>query len=178
MVNISFFGSIIPIKGLENLVEVASKIKSENFIINIYGDIPNDDFNWYIEKIRGLIKKNNLSDKIIFNGWKEDTSPYFKKSDIVILTSKSEGLPRVILEAMAHSKPVVGFDVGGVKSLIQNNINGYLIDHGDNNKFAEKLTQLTLSSSLREDLGREGLKIAQNNFSAEKVKEKLLKVFR
>ncbi|WP_039043103.1 glycosyltransferase [Sporosarcina sp. ZBG7A] len=176
-INIAFIGSIIPIKGLENLVEIAKKIDCDNYVINIYGDIPSDDFIWYKSEIKNLIEMNNLDGKFVFNGWKNNVTPCIKQSDIVVLTSKSEGLPRVLLEAMALSKPVIGFDVGGVSSLIQDNVNGYLINYGENEIFSRKISKLIKNRDERVRFGKQGLNIVKNNFSEEIVKEKSLKVF-
>lgn len=178
VVNVAFIGSIVPIKGLENLVEIVNLLDQENYIINIYGDIPTDDYKWYKDKIQKLIDKYNLRKYFSFNGWKENIVPHINETDIVVLTSKSEGLPRAILEAMSLSKPVIAFNVGGVSSLIKDNYNGFLIEYGNNKDFALKLSKLIEDSNLREQFGRNSFKVVKESFSDKVVKKKLLEIFK
>lgn len=177
IINLAWIGSIIPVKGMENLVKIINLIRNEPFIVNIYGDIPSKDYKGYKEKILTLIEELNLTDKFVFHGWKKDISIPIRQSDIVILTSKSEGLPRAILESMSFSKPVMAFDVGGVSDLIFDNINGFLIPYGDIEGYAEKLKLLINNKEKREEFGKKSLEIAKNHFDEHIVKKKLLKVF-
>lgn len=176
-IQIAFLGSIIPVKGLENLIEIARRVNRNDFLINIYGDIPTEEYQWYLEKIKNLITKYNLEEKFIFHGWKDNVTDPIKESDIVVLTSLSEGLPRVILEAMAFSKPVMGFNVGGVEDLIENQVNGFLIRYGDYDNFAEGLSTLIADGNIRKSFGGSSLLIVKQKFSSEIVRNKLLNIF-
>jgi glycosyltransferase involved in cell wall biosynthesis len=64
------------------------------------------------------VGKLNLNDVIIFNGWQEDMPAVYEQLDAVVLTSKNEGTPVVIIESMASSRPVIATNVGGVPDLL------------------------------------------------------------
>ena len=67
----------------------------------------------------------------ILTGFQEDIYKFYPLIDIVFLPSRYEGLPMVLLEAMAFNKAIVSMDVGSISQIIQDGINGYLIPKGD-----------------------------------------------
>ena len=72
-----------------------------------------------------------VQDAVMFTGWQRDMAPVYKALDILVLTSKNEGTPVTLIEAMAAKKPVVATDVGGVRDLMGNireaMLNGFLL---------------------------------------------------
>jgi glycosyltransferase involved in cell wall biosynthesis len=88
--------------------------------------------------------------------------------DVAVLTSDSESLSNVILEAMAAGVPVVAYQVGGNAELV-NEERGVLVPAGDEEGFAAAVERLLASHSMRLQLGRNGRKFAQENFSLERV---------
>ena len=75
-----------------------------------------------------LVKKNELEDQIIFTGFLDNVSEIMQKSSIFILSSRFEGMPLVLLEAMSHGKPVISTRVGGIPEIVVNGKNGYLVE--------------------------------------------------
>ncbi len=89
-------------------------------------------------------------------------------SDIVVLPSVfREGLPRVLLEAGAAAKPIVAYDIRGVRDIVQNGHNGHLVQSCDIVRFSEALRLLVRDPALRQRLGQQGRQIVQNNFTVE-----------
>jgi glycosyltransferase involved in cell wall biosynthesis len=88
-----------------------------------------------------------------------------ERSMILVLPSRTEGLPRVLLEAMAAGKPVVASDVAGIPHCVRDGYNGFLFRVGDANDLAEKLRRLLSDRALRERLGRNGLDLARLNYT-------------
>lgn len=89
-------------------------------------------------------------------------------SDIVALPSVfREGLPHVLLEAAAAAKPIVAYDIRGVRDIVQDGYNGYLIRSRDVVRFSEALRLLVRDSALRQRLGQQGRRIVQANFTLE-----------
>jgi len=97
--------------------------------------------------------------------------------DFFILTSHWEGLPRSILEAMAHSLPVIATDVGGVRDAVRPET-GILIPHGDVRAAVEAMTALIEQPALRTRLGAAAHELAQHSFSLTGMCEKTEAVYR
>jgi glycosyltransferase involved in cell wall biosynthesis len=89
--------------------------------------------------------------------------------DVAILTSDSESLSNVILEAMAAGLPVVAYRVGGNAELV-NDDRGILVPAGDEEGFASAVERLLASSSARSQLGRNAQAFATANFSLESIR--------
>jgi glycosyltransferase involved in cell wall biosynthesis len=89
-------------------------------------------------------------------------------------TGDEEGLPVVILEAMAHSLPVVSTLHAGIPEAVVNDVNGYLVEEGDSAGMAERLITLARSSELRRRMGEAGWRLAMERFSWERERMTLL----
>ncbi len=63
----------------------------------------------------------------VFTGWRADMPAVYAGLDIVALSSLNEGTPMTLLEAMAAGKPVVATDVGGVRDIVEDGVNGLLV---------------------------------------------------
>jgi glycosyltransferase involved in cell wall biosynthesis len=105
--------------------------------------------------LENLIREMNLQNDVILFGFVENPYPYYKNADVFVLSSRFEGLPTVLIEAMALSVPVVSTDCPtGPREILDNSKYGPLVPVGDENKLAEEI-----------------IKILQNKY---KISEKLL----
>jgi glycosyltransferase involved in cell wall biosynthesis len=86
----------------------------------------------------------------------------------LVLPSFSEGLGRVVLEAMACGRPVIGTRVGGIPEMIEDEITGLLVSPGDPNGLAESLLRLLEDPKLAEAMGRRGRAKVESLFTEEK----------
>lgn len=94
-----------------------------------------------LKEIKELIKKLNLSNNCKILGFQEKVSPYYKNSRYIILSSKSEGLPAVLLEGMKYGCIPITIDAGDITDLI-NSSNGFLISNRlDRNELIKKFSQ-------------------------------------
>jgi glycosyltransferase involved in cell wall biosynthesis len=109
-----------------------------------------------------------LGHRVIFLGDRRDVPSVLASMDVAVLTSDSESLSNVILEAMAAGLPVVAYRVGGNAELL-NEERGVLLPAGDEEGFAAAVGRLLASPSMRVQLGRNSRKFAQENFSLERV---------
>jgi glycosyltransferase involved in cell wall biosynthesis len=91
--------------------------------------------------------------------------------DVAVLTSDSESLSNVILEAMAAALPVVAYDAGGNSELVSKE-RGALIRAGDEKAFADAVVCLLSGAAMRERLGRAGREFVQDNFRLEQVRSR------
>jgi glycosyltransferase involved in cell wall biosynthesis len=120
------------------------------------------------ESLQKEIDKHNLNDKVILTGFKSDAISYINAMDIFILPSEREGFPRVILEAMLMGKPVVASRIAGPTELVIEKQTGLLFQVGNIEELAGCISNLLLSSQLREEMGQTGRKRVIENFSIEK----------
>lgn len=120
-------------------------------------------------KIESEIKRLGLEDKIILAGFREDVPKLMQRLTIFCLTSSSEGTPNVILEAMAAARPVVATRVGGIPGLIENGVNGMLVEPDDVGAFAWSVETLLNNRELAERLGKAGRAIVEHRFGCEQM---------
>ncbi len=134
-----FVGRLSPQKGLENLVKAFKIAHNQNSSIRltIVGD--------GIEKgkISNLVKEFGLTDSVVFEGFQENTIPYFLQAKATVLTSHFEGFPNVLLESITAGTPVISFNCpSGPEDIIIENVNGILVPHLNVDAFAKALLQL------------------------------------
>lgn len=109
-----------------------------------------------------------LGKHVVFVGDRRDIPDILASMDVAVLTSESESLSNVLLEAMAVGLPVVAYQAGGNAELV-NEERGILIPAGDEEGFAAAVLQLLASPAVRLQLGQNGRKFAQENFSLERI---------
>ncbi len=117
-----------------------------------------------------------LGASAIFLGDRQDMPAVLASLDVAVLTSDSESLSNVILEAMAAGLPVVAYSVGGNSELLSHQ-RGALIPAGDETSFADAVEKLLADSALREQLGRNALQFAQENFSLDRVRQRYTELY-
>ena len=112
----------------------------------------------------------------IFLGDRQDMPAVLASLDVAVNTSDSESLSNVILEAMAAALPVVAYEVGGNSELLSPQ-RGILIPAGNEADFADAVQKLLADSALRQQLGRDALRFAQENFSLDRVRQRYVELY-
>ena len=133
-----FVGRLHPVKGLEILLEAASILKKEKrlgFVIVLIGEGP------LLQSLSNSAEALGISESVIFIGPQPQTivAQWMHAANLLCLPSHMEGLPNVILEALAQSLPVVASNVGGIPEVISHNKNGLLVPANQADKLAEAL---------------------------------------
>lgn len=169
--NLGFFGSIIPLKQLEHIVEIAKLLKDYDVIFHIVGDIPMPRYEEYKKKIINEISIQNLNARFLFHGWQENALEIMKNVDLILLTSKSEGLPRVILEGMSIGVPSISYEVGGVKDLIENNCNGFVVEKNNYEEMTNKIKIIYKDREKLKSFGKNSKLKVEKQFSSKVVKD-------
>jgi glycosyltransferase involved in cell wall biosynthesis len=116
--------------------------------------------------------------RIEFLGYRDDVPALLAQSDVSVLTSVKEGIPRALLEAMAMELPVVATRVVGTEETVRDGETGYLIEYGDAPALADRLERLARDPALRERLGRRGREVVQAEFDERQIVESLAGIYR
>jgi len=116
-----------------------------------------------------LAETLNISDRVIFTGYRDDVSGLLQAADIFWLTSRSEGMANVMLEAMAHAKACVAFDIAGVAEVVKNNDNGIIVPFEDIAGFKTAALLLIDDVAKRDLLAENGYKTVVAKYSIEKM---------
>ncbi len=106
--------------------------------------------------VEAEVARLELNDAFRLVGWRSDMAAVLRCLDVFVLTSLWEGLPRVYLEALSSGVPVVGSRVDGASEVIQDGVNGYLIEPGDIRGFAERVLELLNHPDRAQTMGRKG----------------------
>lgn len=157
-------GRLEDVKDFYTLILVFSVIvkKYPNYILKIIGE------GSMREKLEEQIKKCNLQKKVILTGRRTENeiNNELIKSDVFVLTSKSESFSLVLCEAMNFGVPCIAFDVDvGPREIIQDGKNGFLIENRNVDLMIERLDELLYNISLRRFLGSNSYNVAKNYYS-------------
>ena len=121
-----------------------------------------------------------LDKDVIFVGGRKDPEYFYPALDVVALTSRNEGTPLTLIEAMANARPVVATSVGGVVDLLGDVVEdglyqvcrrGIGVPADDEEAFVEALSRIIRDRSLRQELGERGLEFVEVNYSKERLFE-------
>lgn len=129
------------------------------------------------EKLEHLAGELGIRDRVLLPGWQADVRAYFEAMDAFALSSLREGLPNVLLEAMALGVPVVATRVNGVPRLVQDGRNGFLVEAGDRDALTTALVGLLKNDGLRELFRAAGRRTVETRFSFATRMLKLARVY-
>jgi glycosyltransferase involved in cell wall biosynthesis len=119
------------------------------------------------EVIAAEIREKGISDVALLTGYREDIPEIIAASDAVVLASdRFEGVPQVILQAMAMARPVIASPVGGIPEVVRPEVTGLLCPAGDAHAYGDALFRLAGDPVLRERLGRAGRELVLTGYTA------------
>jgi glycosyltransferase involved in cell wall biosynthesis len=117
-----------------------------------------------IDKLKDYCNKIGIGEQVFFLGQVQDIKRVYLTMDVFILTSKTEGIPNVILEAMAMRVPVISTNVGGVGEIIRHNTDGVLIQAGDIAGLCHYFSKMLKENDYRNNVVNEAYKRVSENF--------------
>jgi len=129
--------------------------------------------------VKRLVKKNYCKN-IKITGWLStaDIVNYLNTLRLVLLPSRNEGLPSLILESMACGTPVLASKVGGISYIIKNNFNGFLLDTLDTNLIAAKIISILKNERLLTFVSNNARAFIINNYDKVKVQQSWLPILK
>jgi L-malate glycosyltransferase len=167
-------GRLVPVKGLEVFLRAARLIKDlrkrAKFIIA--GDGP------LASQLQTLAHQYGLAHDVIFLGHRNDGHDVLGLTDLFVLPSLSEGIPMVLLEALALARPVVASRVGGIPEVVEHEVSGLLVPAGKEDDLARGCLRVMDDAALAQRLGCAGRKRVEKAFSAEVMAENVANVYR
>ncbi|QIZ05644.1 glycosyltransferase family 4 protein [Priestia megaterium] len=126
-----------------------------DYILELYGDGPDK------QKYENYINQHGLEGKIVLCGRVNNPQEHIKNAKMFLLTSRHEGMPNALIEAMAMGLPCVAVDCGGggVKDLVRNNENGIIVEQGDLQTFVYEMCRVADDNVLQERLSAGAIQI-------------------
>lgn len=159
--------------GIEDVVVACigeiNRNKNQSFLVRAWKNVTIERPNVHLlligdgqfaKKLHQLVRKEKIPN-VHFLGFRNDVPNILNEIDIVVHVSKREGLPRVIMEAMAASKPVVATEIRGNRDLVEGAVNGLLVDIGDVHDLEAALLCLIDNPYLRVTMGSAGARKIQ-----------------
>ncbi len=141
-------GRFIETKHQDWLIEYFEEIDDDNWSLWFLGDGP------LMKKCIEKANQSKLKDRIIFWGNQKVIDDFYNKSKIFAFTSTSEGFPNALAEAMSAGCACISYDcIAGPADLIEDTINGYLIDVRNHKQYVEMLKKLLINEEIRSNFG-------------------------
>lgn len=161
-----------PQKNIKDFVKIAHKVSGtlKNTKFLVVGDGKER------KSIEATIKEMHLEEKVYITGLRNDIPEIFSIFDVFVLTSLWEGLPRTVVEALACGVPVVANAVDGVKEIIRDGDNGYLVRPKDVDSAAKKVIQILSNRDTAERIRSKTMK-GLEEFSIKKMVSSIAKLY-
>ncbi|WP_374564816.1 glycosyltransferase, partial [Nitrosomonas sp.] len=129
-------------------------------------------------QLEGLVVKFQIHKNVIFVGHQSDISDFIEAMDILVLPSLNEGIPMLLLEALALSRPIVASRTGGIPEVIEDGKSGLLVEPGNFLAIAEAIDLLIRQKDQADQFGRTGQRRVSQNFTASLMAEKTARLYR
>ncbi len=169
---LGFIGRLDEQKGIIPFIKELAMYKDEfsDSVILLVGNGSQED------EIKVLIKELKLEEMFILTGFQDNVNVFYPIIDVFFLPSLYEGLPMVLLEAMAFKKAVISMNVGSISEVI-NKETGILIVQGDYQKFINELIRVKNNKELTTVLGYNAFKLIEEQFNIEGYVKKIIKKY-
>lgn len=176
-IQVLFSGRILREKGVQEYIDAANTLRNRvegkvEFILA--GKLDDQNPTAFTEK---EINDFLIPNYIIWIGDQTDIKKVIEKSNIVVLPSYREGLPKSLIEACAIGRPIITTNVPGCKEVVMDNYNGYLVPVRNSNLLAKRIFELVENKSLRIRMGINSRKLAESEFSLDYVVTEHLRLY-
>ncbi len=169
---ITMIGRMNREKGYHDLVEALQRVRAVPWQALLIG--PDEGF---LINIIEQINQHGLQDRIQILGQRKDITDLLAITDIYVLPSYREGLPRSLIEAQAMSVPCVATDIRGCREVVEDGVTGFLITPGDSEALGEALQKLLKEPELGLRMGQEGRLRMHRFFDEAEVGHKVMSIY-
>jgi len=162
---VSYVGRLEPQKGVRWLLEAARQWlpRLPDCDLAVVGKGPERP------ALEAICRRQGLTDRVHFLGWRPDVPQILTASALLVLPSLWEGMPNVVLQAMATGLPVVATDVEGVRELLGPEAERQVVSYGDTQSIGDSIVDVLSQPQLAAELGRRNRLRAQTQFSLERM---------
>jgi len=168
---LGYVGRIVPIKNVTLLVEAFANLEPSHATLLIAGDGTERQI------VEEFAASRGVSGRVRFLGWCSDLPAFYSAVDAVALSSRNEGTPVALIEAMAAARPVVGTRVGGVPDLVTDGETGLLVESGNSRDLSEALARLAADPLLRTRLGSAARESVRTAYTVERLVADLERIY-
>jgi glycosyltransferase involved in cell wall biosynthesis len=164
-----------PAKGHESGIRAFAKFieAGRDAHLLLAGCVPPEVSTGFCNRMRKLTCDLNVQEHVHFLGYRHDILSVIRDSDIVLLPSHSEGMPRSLMEGMALAKPVIATRVGGIPELVRDGTDGILVNPGDIEALVKALNVLS-DLDVRKQMGNSGQQRIRQSFSVSRQAKEFL----
>lgn len=136
-------------KGFDLLIESFEEFskREKEWVLNIWGAGPDE------KKLRGLIKKKELNDRVKLMGVTDNIAKEMIDSSALLLSSRWEGMPMVVLEALECGLPIISYDITAIKPLVTDGLEGRVVPAFDTMKFSDAMLHMAMDLTKRKEYG-------------------------
>jgi glycosyltransferase involved in cell wall biosynthesis len=154
-------GRLSPEKGPDQFIAAAALMARRDPDVGfvLFGDGP------LREMLARQIADCGLSGSFVLAGFRSDVQRFLPACDLIVLSSWTEGLPVIVLEALAAGVPVVATSVGGAPEVVQEGINGFLVPPGDPPALTQRIEDVLSDDARRRSMGQEGRRRIRQHFT-------------
>lgn len=172
---------VAPQKDFETLISAAAEVvrACPNAVFLMVGEYSTQpSYRSYYRKIAADLEARGLTENFVFTDFRSDVARMVATMDIFVLSTHAEGLPLVILEAMAAGKAVVATAVDGIPEIVKDGETGFLCGHGDHRGLANSLLTLLRDPCRTERFGQSGRSRVERHFTAEAFGDNIAALYR
>jgi len=179
-IKVLYVGVIDKRKGLDNLLP-AFKSLAEQYpqsVLFLVGPKNREDYyDHFYNSMKEITADLEKQHRVVFIKYTDNIVSCYRAADVFVLPSRQEGMPNVILEAMACGLPVIGTNISGSEDLIENQINGYLVNCEDQNALAKALQNLLSNKEKRDKMGQESIKRIEKKYALYHIADKYIELY-
>ena len=128
--------------------------------------------------MESLAKKLSIQSKVVFLGQQSDLPKLYSISDLSILVSELESFGMTLIESMACSTPVIATRTGGMPEVLQDGVQGRLVEVGNTGAMADAIEEILSDDNKRQKMGKAGRKRVLSSFTPEKIVPKYERYYR
>jgi len=168
---IGMIGRLHPEKGPKWLIAAANILRDRNIHFIFAGDGPQR------KEIEALISRSGLTDRVHLLGFRDDIANILDQLDVLVIPSESESFGNVALEAMLMGVPVVAANVGGLKEIISDGIDGIFVEPKNPDMIAQNIVKLIENEELRKSISSRGKQKVVSYFNIKRVVDEIEQVY-
>jgi glycosyltransferase involved in cell wall biosynthesis len=167
-------GRLCDVKGQRELIAALASLPDAALVL-VGKDL--EEGGAYQARLEREAERLGVRDRVVFAGYRDDARVLVRELDVLALPSWTEGLPLVVLEAMAERRPVVATPVGGTPELVADGETGILVPPREPAALAEALGRLLADTELRRRMGEAGERRVRERFTAEAMTTRMLELY-